>query len=336
MFNKLYEKVKCFIQEQYKFLLLLIAIIFIFTFEFPYVIYTPGGVVPLEKRIEIENMDYDKGSINMSYVTLRRGNIPTIILSYIIPNWDLFKEEEVTVDNESVDDLLNREKLYMESSLDNATILAYKKANKDLKITSSINTIVYITKEANTNLRLYDEIISVDDKKIDNINTLKEYINTLKEDDIVKIKVLRNKKEVICDAKVININNELKIGVSFLTTYKYQEKPEINIKTKNSESGSSGGLMLSLAIYNSLIDEDITNNKKVVGTGTIDILGNVGKIDGVKYKLLGAEKNKGDIFLCPVENLEEAMRVKKEFDLQIKVFGVKTFDEALKVLKDNL
>lgn len=336
MFNKLYEKVKCFIQEQYKFLLLLIAIIFIFTFEFPYVIYTPGGVVPLEKRIEIENMDYDKGSINMSYVTLRRGNIPTIILSYIIPNWDLFKEEEVTVDNESVDDLLNREKLYMESSLDNATILAYKKANKDLKITSSINTIVYITKEANTNLRLYDEIISVDDKKIDNINTLKEYINTLKEDDIVKIKVLRNKKEVICDAKVININNELKIGVSFLTTYKYQEKPEINIKTKNSESGSSGGLMLSLAIYNSLIDEDITNNKKVVGTGTIDILGNVGKIDGVKYKLLGAEKNKGDIFLCPVENLEEGMRVKKEFDLQIKVFGVKTFDEALKVLKDNL
>ena len=42
----------------------------------------------------------------MSYVTLRKGNIPSILLSFVIPDWDLLKESEVTIDDESVDDLL--------------------------------------------------------------------------------------------------------------------------------------------------------------------------------------------------------------------------------------
>ena len=34
------------------------------------------------------------------------------------------------------------------------------------------------------------------------------------------------------------------------------------------------------------------------------------EIDGVKYKMLGAKKNKADVFLCPYENYEEAINVK--------------------------
>ena len=91
--------------------------------------------------------------------------------------------------------------------------------------------------------------------------------------------------------------------------------------------------MLSLAIYNAISDYDITKGRTIVGTGTIDILGNVGEIDGIKYKLLGAVKNDADIFLCPKENYEEAIEVKNEFDLDIKIYSVATFDEALEILK---
>lgn len=90
--------------------------------------------------------------------------------------------------------------------------------------------------------------------------------------------------------------------------------------------------MLSLAIYNAISDEDITKGRTVVGTGTIDILGNVGEIDGVKYKLLGANNNDAEIFLCPMENYEEALEVKEEFNLNIDIHGVATFDEALEYL----
>ena len=90
--------------------------------------------------------------------------------------------------------------------------------------------------------------------------------------------------------------------------------------------------MLSLAIYNALVEDDITKGRIIVGTGTIDIDGNVGAIDGVKYKILGAVKNDANLFLCPMDNYEEAMKIKDKFDLDIEIYGVNTIDEALNYL----
>lgn len=336
MLSKIYEKIKIFIKENYKFILSLIAIVFLLTYELPYVVYTPGGIVNLEKRISVKNGYDSKGSINMSYVTLRKGNIPSILLSYVIKDWDLLKESEVTGSDESVDDLLKLEKLYMTSSIDNATILAYKKANKKINIKKNINNVIYVSENAKTDISLYDIILSVDGKDINNIKELQDYIKTKNEGDIVYFKVISNKKEVDRNAEVININGELKVGIAFLTTYEYETDPSIIVKTKSSESGSSGGLMLSLAIYNAITKEDITKGKTIVGTGTIDILGNVGKIDGVKYKILGAVKNEADLFICPKDNYDEAMKVKKEHNLNINIISVETFDEAINYLENNL
>lgn len=335
MLNKIYEKIKRFILENYKFLIALILIVVALTYEFPYVVYTPGGIVNLESRIKIENDIENKGSFNMSYVTLRKGNLPSILLSYIIKDWDLIKEKEITSDNESVDELLKLEKLYMNSSIDNATILAYQKAGKEINITKNINNVIYIDKLAKTDLKIYDQITSVDGKTINTIDELKEYINTKNENDIVNFEVINNDKKATRKAEVIKIGDELKVGIAFLTTYEYDANPDIKVKTKSSESGSSGGLMLSLAIYNKLIDEDITKGKKVVGTGTIDIYGNVGKIDGVKYKILGAVKNKADLFICSEENYDEAIKVKKEHNIDLKIISVKTFDDVINYLEEN-
>lgn len=335
MLNKIYEKIKRFILENYKFLISLILIVVTLTYEFPYVVYTPGGIVNLESRIKIENDIENKGSFNMSYVTLRKGNLPSILLSYIIKDWDLIKEKEITSDNESVDELLKLEKLYMNSSIDNATILAYQKAGKEINITKNINNVIYIDKLAKTDLKIYDQITSVDGKTINTIDELKEYINTKNENDIVNFEVINNDKKATRKAEVIKIGDELKVGIAFLTTYEYDAIPDIKVKTKSSESGSSGGLMLSLAIYNKLIDKDITKGKKVVGTGTIDIYGNVGKIDGVKYKILGAVKNKADLFICPEENYDEAIKVKKEHNIDLKIIRVKTFDDVINYLEEN-
>ena len=82
------------------------------------------------------------------------------------------------------------------------------------------------------------------------------------------------------------------------------------------------------------MEEDITGGKKIIGTGTIDAEGNVGEIGGVKYKLLGAEKDKCDIFLVPKENYEEALEVKEEYKLKIKIVEVSTFEDAIKSLQE--
>ncbi len=334
MFNKLYSNVKNFIVENYKFLIIWGIIIFLFFYEFPFVIYTPGGIVNLEDRIEVENSRDTEGSLNMSYVSLVKGTLPMILLSYCLPNWDLVKSSEITAPDESVDELLELEKLYMQSSIDNATILAYEKAGKELNITREVNNIVYISDDADTDLEIYDELLTADGIEVNDVAELREIVNSKNEGDSITFLVNRNGKEKECSAKIYNTEDGLKVGVSFLTTYEYETNPEISVATKASESGSSGGLMLTLAIYNAITDEDITKGRTIVGTGTISLDGTVGAIDGVKYKILGAVKSDAEIFLCPMENYEEALSVKEEFDLDIEIHGVATFDEALEYLEN--
>ena len=85
------------------------------------------------------------------------------------------------------------------------------------------------------------------------------------------------------------------------------------IDFKGNESGPSGGLMLTIAIYDKLVSKDLTNGLKIVGTGTIDYDGNVGQIDGVSYKLKGAVKKGADIFIAPTgENYQECVKLKKK------------------------
>ncbi len=332
MFNKLYSNIKEFIVENYKFLIVWGIIIFLFFYEFPFVIYTPGGVVNLEERVEVSDGYDSEGSLNMSYVSLVKGTLPMILLSYIIPNWDLVNSSEITSEDESVSELLELERLYMRSSIDNATILAYQTAGKSIDITREVNNIVFISDEANTDLEIYDELLTADGKEIKTVDELREIVNSKNEGEVIEFTVNRNGSVKDCSAKIYDTSDGLKVGISFLTTYEYDTDPEITVETRSSESGSSGGLMLTLAIYNALVPEDITKGRTIVGTGTISLDGTVGAIDGVKYKILGAVKNDAGIFLCPDENYEEALEVKEEFDLDIVIHSVATFSEALDYL----
>lgn len=335
MFNKLYVGIKKFIVDNYKFLIVWAIIIFLFFYELPFAIYTPGGIVNLEDRIEVDGEHVTEGSLNMSYVSLVKGTLPMILLSYVIPNWDLVSRNEITRDDESVTEMLELEKLYMQSSIDNATILAYQKADKEIDVTREVNNIIYIAPEAKTDLEIYDEVLSADGVEVKNLAELKDVVNSKKEGDVITITVNRDGEQKDCQAEIYNTSDGLKVGISFLTTYEYITDPSITVETKSSESGSSGGLMLSLAIYNAITYEDITHGKTIVGTGTITVDGIVGPIDGVKYKILGAVKSDADMFLCPEENYEEALEVKEKFDLDILIHSVKTFDEALAYLNAN-
>ena len=65
---------------------------------------------------------------------------------------------------------------------------------------------------------------------------------------------------------------------------------------------------------------------------TIDIEGNVGEIDGIKYKIAGAVKNKMDVVLVSPYNYKEAVKVVKDNNYDIEIVEVKTFKDAVEYL----
>lgn len=331
-FNKVYVKLKTFMKENLVFLFSIVAVIFFFQLELPYVIYTPGGSIDLSERIEIENGYETTGSLSMAYVSMIRGNIPFLLFSYFMPNWDIVPEDDIKPENESIEDMIKADQISLLQAQNNAILSAFHHAGKEVNVKNQTNHIIYISEEAKTELKLFDELISINDKKIDELKDIQNLISNCQLGETVKIQIKRDDEIFLKTAEVYETKDGLKIGISIATTYEYETDPHVEILSKSSESGPSGGLMMALSIYNSLIPEDITKGKKIIGTGTINQDGTVGAIGGVKYKLLGAVKKKADIFLVPEENYDEVVKVKKEKDLEIRVISVKTLEQAIREL----
>lgn len=331
MITKIYEFCKRKIKENYKYLISFIVILLIFTVQLPVAIYIPGGMIDLSKRVEVSNGYKTNGELAMSYVSMLRSSLPYVLLSYVIPNWDLEKKENVVYEGASVSETIEIDKLYLQEGINNAIISAYNLAGKSVTIEGEKLKVIYVMEESKSNLKINDEILTVDDNVVKSTKDITKIIEDKNVGDKVSVKIIRNNKEKIVKSKITLIDNEKKLGVASISLQELKTDPEIKIKTKDSESGSSGGLMTSLAIYNSLTKTDITKGKIIAGTGTIDNLGNVGEIGGIKYKILGSKK--ADVFLCPVENYKEALQVKKDNKLKMKIVKVKTLQDAVNYLE---
>ncbi len=317
---------KKFIKENYKTIIFLILMILIVKVELPYYIEAPGGTINITQRID-NHYDKKKGSLNMLYVTEYRGNIVTVLLSKIIKSWDLYKISDQQISDENATDIYNRNRAMLNNSIANATIVAYREAGKELTIKSKENVVIATTKE--NGIKIGDIVLSVDNIEVEDINTLKNYLKEKNPGDKIKILIKRNNRE---KEITITLEEDKIIGVMLITNYKYETKDDIDNIFKAGEGGSSGGLVLTLAIYSQITGTDLLKGRNIAGTGTIDIDGNVGEIDGIKYKIAGAAKKKIDVVLVSPYNYEEAKKEIEEHKYNIKLVKVKTFKEAIDYL----
>lgn len=292
----------------------------------------PGGTINITDRVEMEGYKNKDGSLNMLYVSEYEGTPATILVAKL-KSWDIEKNEERQIADESISDIEKRNKIMRDNSLDIATMVAYKAADKEITVKDKKNVVIGLTKD--NGLEVGDVILKTDGQECDDIKEIKKIISSKEVGDTITFKVLRNNKEEEIKSKILLEDNTKVVGVVIITEYDYDIDPEINVKFKNSESGASGGLMLTLTIYNAISDEDIIKGRQIAGTGTISPDGTVGEIDGIKYKIMGAAKDKMDIVFVPSANYDEAIKTKEKYNYDINIIKVDTFDEAVEYLKNN-
>ena len=336
MLNKVYLRLKKFMKDYYKTIIFLVICYFVFTFPLPYYIYAGGGTINIDDRVVIDgDKDKSKGSLNFAYVKELEGNVASFILGNIIPGYDIEKQENVELnEDETSEDIMFRNKIYLENANQTAIMLAYQKAEKEVRIKNKHFYIIYVEDKEEDGLRVGDELLKVNNKEIENVE---DYTNEIQNHEVgekIKVTVKRDDKEKDVMATVKEGDDYKVTGVSVSTIYEYDTNPKVELNFKESEGGPSGGLMLTLAIYDKLTKGDLTNGLKIVGTGTISSDGTVGEIGGVKYKLNGAVKAKADLFLVPKgDNYKEALKEKEEHDYDIEIKAIGTFDEAVEYLE---
>jgi len=336
MNSNIYDNTLKYIKHNYIFLLIIIGVVVFANINTGYSIYRPGGIININERIIINGEHVNKdGNISMSYASMMEGKLPFVILARIIPTWTLVRNTDMTYnESETIRDMMQRNRLYYEESINHAKYLAYLRSGTPFTIISQNNYVTHVTEKSTTDLQIGDLIIEYNGRQFLSVALFREYINTKSPDDEILIVYSRNDERRETVAIVYEENGLNFIGIRATTIFEFETDKKVTIDVRQSESGPSGGLMLTLAIYNALVASDITKGRNVSGTGTIDIDGRVGIIGGIPYKISGAVRSGVDIFLVPEENYDEAITYKNERRYDIIIIGVTDFDHALTALKN--
>lgn len=211
-------------------------------------------------------------------------------------------------------------------SINNAIILAYREANKEIESQYHGLIVHTVFADISYDVQIGDIIIKYNGEPVTNeILFRTQLVNDVRNHKHITLTINRK-------GKVFNVNYEpifaednksFYVGLSFYDYYTIVEgsvNPEYKLNSTNT-LGPSGGLMQALSVYNAITDEDLTKGRKIAGTGTIDINGDIGAIGGIYQKVFTAYFSNTDVFFVPVE---------KDADGNIIIEEGNNYSEALK------
>jgi len=296
----------------------------------------PGIAAELSPMIEVKDGYENQGEFLLTAVSSRRAVV-----------WDYFyislfspEDKELTSisaqlpENMEMNEYIELMAELMEESKLQAQAVAFREAGYDVEVSGEGAEIVEVMEagSAYNNLKKGDLITAVDGKKVEMAADAVNIIKNRNIGDIVEITIIRDEKTIDFDLETLELEgNEGNPSIGVLISSKgldYNIPGEVNFKTENI-IGPSAGSVFSLEIYNQLIPEDITGGHRIAGTGTISLDGEIGRIDGVKYKIMAAKEAGVDLFIVPEENYEIA----SQFAGDLKLLKVKTIKEIIEYLK---
>jgi PDZ domain-containing protein len=321
-------KIKHFLKEYWIFIVCFFLGVMVALVPLPYYVEGTGGLLPLSERFEIENEEVSS-NYYMAYVSSYKGTLSNLIMAFFRKDYDIYKNTTISGNTKEVE---LRDHLLLEEASQDALIYAYSKAGKEVNITKEEIYVAYIDSSFQNNLKIGDKLLTIEGETITSLTQLQEMISNI-EKEKVAFTVEYNGKTEQRYAYIQEIEGQKKLGIYPALKREIEVDPAITFHFDSNESGSSGGFMTTLAIYDALTNSNFSSQLKIAGTGTIDANGNVGEIGGIKYKILGAIKDKADIFFVPKENYQEAKETLEKESSNIKLIQIETFDEALEYLK---
>ena len=205
--------------------------------------------------------------------------------------------------------------------------LTYTKTSFTTKSNGLLVTKVDNMSDFKSYLQTGDVITKINDNQLNNEQAL-----TFKKGDEVTIHYLRHNKEKT-ETKTLT-HDDLKLAYTNLLDFKTNNETFNNdtMATTTNVNGSSVGLIYSVYYILLLQNKQIT--KPIAMTGTIDDKGNVGKIAGIKEKLISANKSKIKYVFVPFGNIDEAKQVKAQFNLNIELYPVSSLNDTMNYLTE--
>ncbi len=299
-----------------------------------YYLVLPGTVQDLQELVQVDNAQAEnEGAFFLVTISQQRANLPLFVYALVHPSVDLVPRTRVIppeMDRQEYNELM---RLWMEESQVLAKTVALRWAGHEVPVESDGVVIREVLKDspAVNILQAADIIKAIDGTEVHITEELIDIIQKRRQGDFVEVIFYREGTKHTENIKTAShpVDEDkaaLRILVQTLN-WEPQLPVEINIDA-GKITGPSAGMMFVLEIFNQLEPEDITRGRKIAGTGTVNLNGEIGPIGGVKQKVIAAENGGAEIFLVPTKNFPEAQETARK----IEVVEVNTLQEVFDFL----
>lgn len=297
--------------------------------------YLPGPVRDVEQLVDVGSTRTfsSEGSLLLTTVSVDpQVTFVEIVRSAFEDSTAIVAKDEVT-GGESLKDLIEQQKEEMRLSKQAAQEVALAALGLSEPTGDGARVIRTIPKyPAAGVLREDDVIVSVEGQQVETTCEVGRAIDGHEVGDEVRVEVERDGESKTFTFETVEDprNPGAPIIGVLMEDVNRAFNPGIEVEFETGKiGGPSGGLMMTLALYDQLTPDDLTSGRKIAGTGTIGCDGGVGAIGGIEQKVAGAEEAGASIFLAPAANAEAASGVADE----IEIVSVTSFDDALEFLE---
>jgi Lon-like protease len=321
----------------------ILIVAFLGAYQLPYYIYKPGTADALNDIVEVDGGYTSEGDMHL--VTVRGGQATPLqwVLAQVRPFHEIYALEEIRPEGISEEEYFHAQLQMMESSQEASKVVAYQAAGKDIEINYEGVFVMNVIEgmPAEEILQTGDQIVEVDDEKIEETSDLIDYVTNMKEGDTVSLTIVRDEETIERELELAAFPDnpeKVGVGISLVTDRTVEVDPEVKVKS-GEIGGPSAGLMFSLEIYDQLTEEDLTKGHEIAGTGEINYEGQIGRIGGIDKKVVAASDHGAEVFFAPNEegregsNYEVAKQTAEEIDTEMKVVPVDTFQDAIDYLQ---
>ncbi len=304
----------------------------------PFLATSPGPVTEVHGIIDVSGADSFDPDGELFFLTISRPSDSLTILelfeAWRDPAVDIVERDSVIPPGQTSDQRRRQNLELMMNSQQIAIAVALDRLGYEVGVVGT-GALVAEVQEGSGGFGIVEEgdiVTGIDGTEIQFTQELITEVRSREVGDTVTLTVSRDNEFI--DVQVVLGESETDanlpiIGIAVADAGAAFDFPvDVDIDA-GAVGGSSAGMMLTLGIYNSLTEEDITKGRRIAGTGTISTDGVVGRIGGIKQKTFAAIGVGAEYILVPEGDFEAAFEAA---DGDIEVVPISTIDEALSFL----
>lgn len=175
-----------------------------------------------------------------------------------------------------------------------------------------------------------DLIVEIEGEPITSLPDIYHHLEGISAGETVRLSVQREGKTQTQTIAIEGLLGTAQQAVAIHPEWKENPFPFAITIDAGSVVGASGGLVFALDIYDRLTPDDLTRSRRVAATGTLSLSGRVGPIEGLGFKVKGAERSGADILLYPRANHADVAN----YSGPLRLVPVGSFEEAVDALKE--